>query len=259
MQDSKAFERKPRTMLIAGQNETVRKTASQHGFPATVGLIGCVALIIADKKSNVSLTHVDSSTDLSFIAGEIEFMDGEFTIDLIRGKGELYREILAVLEAMGFSDIQPSGKNRVVESNEGTVVFNYLKGVPQVFSFNDFKDIATPGVQPGATNRLHSLGYNAQTCVADPLKFQLRVYTRQLNHCLSSVASALPVLVHDASGWLETDVQIDREVQVILDKGKIGQDRFFSSGKMDLFHYIYPSYKALVEHLESETKIAHGI
>ena len=46
MYSSKTSERPPRTMLIAGQNETVRKTVAQSGFPATVGLQGCVAVII---------------------------------------------------------------------------------------------------------------------------------------------------------------------------------------------------------------------
>ncbi|CAM2850608.1 Uncharacterised protein [Legionella steigerwaltii] len=60
MEEKKVSEREPRVMWIAGQNETVRKTAAQKGFPATVGLEGCVALIIADKKGNVSITHVDA-------------------------------------------------------------------------------------------------------------------------------------------------------------------------------------------------------
>ena len=72
MYSSKTSERPPRTMLIAGQNETVRKTVAQSGFPATVGLQGCVAVIIADKKGNVSLTHADADTDLSFISREVE-------------------------------------------------------------------------------------------------------------------------------------------------------------------------------------------
>ncbi len=253
---SKVSEREPRTMIIAGQNETVRKTASQKGFPATVGLEGCVALIIADKKGNVSLTHVDADTDLSFITDEIKLMDGEFTIDVIKKprKGELDLKIIGALDEMGLSAIPSSSKNRVVESDEGTVLYNYLKGVPQTFSFDDFKDIATPGIQPGPMNKLHTLGYHVQTCVDDPLKFQLRVYSRQLNQCLSSKAKDLPLLVHDDSGWLETEMEIDKEVQLILDKGKIRQDTFFSSGKRDSFNHVYPRYKALVEHLDLETK-----
>ncbi|WP_237759443.1 hypothetical protein [Legionella parisiensis] len=43
-----------------------------------------MAIIIADKKGNVSLTHVDADTELSFIKDEIAFMDGECTIDIIK-------------------------------------------------------------------------------------------------------------------------------------------------------------------------------
>jgi len=239
-------------MWIAGQNETVRKTASQTGFPATVGLEGCVALIIADKKGNVSITHVDAGTDLSFIKGEVAFMEGEFTIDLIKkpGKGELDQKILGALAEMGLSEVPSSGKKRVVESGEGTVVYNYLKKVPQLFSFNDFKEIATPGVVPKTTNKLQQLGYSAETCVDDPLKFQLRVYSRQLNQALSS-NDALPVLVHDESGWLETEIKLDKEVELIISKGGMGHSSsLFQSPKMQSLSHVLPRYMALVKHLE---------
>ncbi|KTD69183.1 MULTISPECIES: hypothetical protein [Legionella] len=252
----KDTEREPRVMLIAGQNETVRKMESQKGFPATVGLEGCVALIIADKKGNASITHVDADTDLSFIKHEVAFMDGDFTIDLIKrpGKGELYLKVLAALDEQGLSEIPPSGKQRVVDSDEGTVVYNYLKKVPQVFSFNDFKEIATPGVLPKATNRLHTLGYTAETCVNDPLRFQLRVYSRQLNQALSSKATALPVLVHDASGWLDTEVAIDKEVELIISKGEVHHESFFQPSKMLSLNHVLPRYNALMKHLESQKK-----
>ncbi|MCE0721781.1 hypothetical protein [Legionella resiliens] len=254
MYENKMTEREPRVMWIAGQNETVRKMAAQKGFPATVGLEGCVAIIIADKKGNVSLTHVDSDTDLSFIMGEVALMDGEFTIDLIKksGKGELDQKILKALDKMGFSEVPSSGKHRVVESNEGTVVYNYLKKVPQVFSFNDFKEIATPGVTPKETNKLYTLGYSAETCLADPLRFQLRVYSRQLNQALSSKATALPMLVHDASGWHETEMKLDKEVELILNKGDVHHHSFFQSSKMHSLSYVSPRYTSLMKYLESQ-------
>ncbi|WED43685.1 hypothetical protein [Legionella cardiaca] len=209
MYSNKSHEHDSRIMWVAGQNETVRKTAEQKGFPATVGLEGCVAIIFADKKGNVSLTHVDSDTDLSFIKVEISFMEGEFTIDVIKkpNKGQLDLKVLATLAAMGLSQSASSTAHRVIESNEGTVVYNYLKRVPQSFSFADFKEIATPGVTAQKTNKLFLLGYSPQTCEDDPLKFQLRVYSRQLNQALSSNPTALPLLVHDASGWLETECE----------------------------------------------------
>ncbi|WP_019215949.1 hypothetical protein [Legionella tunisiensis] len=219
MYTSKVSEHSPRTMLIAGQNETVRKNATQNGFPATVGLEGCVAVIIADKKGNVSLTHVDADTDLSFIKKEIEFMDGEFTIDLVKPKkGELHLKVLSRLDEDGLSKTPFSGKTRAVASGEGTVVYNYLKGAPQVFSFNDFKEIATPGMEPSKTNRLHALGYSVQTCVDNPMEFQLRVYTRQLNQALSSQPTTYPICVHDDSGWLKTEVNLEEEVRLLLEK-----------------------------------------
>lgn len=247
-------ERPSRTMWVAGQNETVRKTATQNGFPATVGLEGCVAIIIADNKGNVSITHVDADTDLSFIKNEIAFIDGEFTIDIIKktGKGALDLKVLTALDEMGLSQIHASGKKRVLESDEGTVLYNHLKKVPQVFSFNDFKEIATPGITPKETNKLFTLGYSVETCVADPLRFQLRVYSRQLNQALSSKSAALPVLVHDSSGWLETEMKIDKEVELILNKEEIQHQSFFQSSKMQSLNYVLPRYTALVKHLEAQ-------
>lgn len=256
MYSSKTSERPPRTMLIAGQNETVRKTVAQSGFPATVGLQGCVAVIIADKKGNVSLTHADADTDLSFISREIEFMDGEFTIDLIkqRDMGGLDLKILDLLDEEGLYKTKFSGKSRVLETDEGTVMYNYVKGVPQFFLFNEFKEIATPEVHPSQTNTLHKLRYNVQTCEADPMKFQLRVYTRQLNQALSSQPTAFPVLVHDASGWLKTEVSLEEEVSLVLKKGQPSRTSFFSPGKMASFSHVYPRYQALVEALEVPQK-----
>lgn len=241
-------------MLIAGQNETVRKTTTQKGFPATVGLEGCVALLIADKKANVSITHVDADTDLSFIKGEVAFMDGAFTIDLIKkpAKGQLDLKVLEALDEMGLSQIASSGAKRVVESVEGTVVYNYLRGIPQTFSFNDFIEIASPGVIPNAKNKLYTLGYRVETCSEDALRFQLRVYSRQLNQALSPKATALPLLVHDASGWVETEMNIDKEVELILAKGEPQHVSFFQSSKMHSLNYVLPRYTKLMKYLESQ-------
>ncbi|CAM2850579.1 Uncharacterised protein [Legionella steigerwaltii] len=196
------------------------------------------------------------NTDLSFIMNEVALMDGDYTIDLIKrpDKGELHLKVLAALEDLGLSKIPSSGKQRVIESDEGTVVYNYLKGVPQVFSFNDFKEIATPGMIPKETNKLHTLGYSAETCVDDPLRFQLRVYTRQLNQALSSKATALPVVVHDASGWLETDTKLDKEVELIVSKGAVHHDSFFQPSKMISLNHVLPRYIGLMKHLESLEK-----
>lgn len=258
MEEKKIIQREPRVMLIAGQNETVRKTATQKGFPATVGLEGCVALIIADKKGNVSITHVDADTDLSFIKGEVAFMDGAFTIDLIKkpAKGQLDLKILRAMDEMGLSQIPSSSEKRVVESGEGTVVYNYLQGVPQTFSFNDFIEIASPEVIPKATNKLYTLGYSVETCTEDALRFQLRVYSRQLNQALSPKATVLPVLVHDATGWLETEMKIDKEVELILAKGEPQQVSFFQSSKMRSLNYVLPRYTKLLKHLESQQQRA---
>ncbi|WP_069683367.1 hypothetical protein [Legionella parisiensis] len=215
-----------------------------------------MAIIIADKKGNVSLTHVDADTELSFIKDEIAFMDGECTIDIIKktGKGALDLKVLMALDEMGFSQIPGSNKKKVLESNEGTVLYNHLKDAPQVFSFNDFKEIATPGSTPKETNKLFTLGYSVETCTADPLRFQLRVYSRQLNQALSSKSTALPVLVHDSSGWLETEMKIDKEVELILNKGEIQHQLFFQSSKMQSLNYVLPRHTSLVKHLESQEK-----
>ena len=191
------FSRPPRMMLIAGQNETVRKNSGQEGFVATIGLFGCVALIIADTKRNVSLTHVDGDTDLSFILEEVALMDGEFTIHLVKGPGssELDLKVLSKLEEV----LSPkySSTAKVLESPERTVMYNHLKGVPQLFSFQDFCEISSPGYQPRMSNNLFKLGYSVQNCEAHPPKFQLRIYIRQLNQALSNHRCVPPLLVHD--------------------------------------------------------------
>ncbi|WP_454780355.1 hypothetical protein [Legionella sp. WA2022007384] len=260
MYNSKIYEQEPRVMWIAGQNETIRKTAMQNGFPATVGLEGCVAIIFADKKGNVSLTHVDTDTDLSFIKREVAFMDGPFTIDLIKktGKGDLDLKIIMFLDDAGLSKIPSSNPNRVAENDEGTVVYNYLKKVPQCFSFNDFKELAIPGITPRETNKLLTLGYSVQTCIADPLRFQLRIYSRQLNQALSTKAITLPLLVHDASGWLQTEMNIDEEVEVILKGIKTYNNSFFYTNKLTSLSYVLPRYLSLKDRLESlENKLSY--
>ena len=68
----------------------------------------------------ISLTLVDSDTDLSFIEGEIHFL------------GELYLKVQWYLEKM------PCPKATLLSSPEGAVVFNYLKSQPQVFRMSDF-------------------------------------------------------------------------------------------------------------------------
>ena len=75
-----------RIIKLAAQNETVRSTAGEHTDLATIGLTGCVAVIIKDDKRNQSLTHVDISTDLAFIKDEINTSLNE--------KKLLYKELL---------------------------------------------------------------------------------------------------------------------------------------------------------------------
>ncbi|NBX85419.1 MAG: hypothetical protein EBQ95_07420, partial [Gammaproteobacteria bacterium] len=140
-----------REMVIANQNETIRKQASQENvFLATVGLMGCVGVIFHNPEIGlVSLTHVDTNTDLSFMAQERAWVGTPCNVFIIKNRADLYILVQSALTILGVSHIQ------MMDSVEGTVVFNHQKGVPQFFKMEEFINLTMPGSVPRADNKLH--------------------------------------------------------------------------------------------------------
>ncbi len=120
------------SIIICGQNETVRKSVDQRNIRlCTMGLKSCVAVIITDKSGNISLTHVDGNTDLSFIPKEItEFMKGGYNIDVVAVDGLMGEYVATKVSAYlkeSFPTINNSkGNQNIRKIKEST---DYSRGV----------------------------------------------------------------------------------------------------------------------------------
>jgi hypothetical protein len=139
--------------------------------------------------------------------------------------------------------------SKVLESPERTVMYNHLKGVPQLFSFQDFCEISSPGYQPRKANNLFKLGYSVQNCEPHPPKFQLRIYIRQLNQALSNHRCVPPLLVHDGSGWIKSPVHLEEDARNELERAKVRSITFFNSDCEHSFHHVYPRYIELLKQI----------
>lgn len=74
-----------RHLLHCAQGETLRFYNNGRMFDCDLGTLGidsCVVVVLRDKKGNISLSHIDKTADLSFIAREAAIMQGEYTIDV---------------------------------------------------------------------------------------------------------------------------------------------------------------------------------
>jgi hypothetical protein len=230
-----------RHMIVANQNETVRKVLAQEDvFLATIGLQGCVAVIMQGLDGKISLTHVDTDTDLRFIEGEIHFLGEVSALWIVKKPkcGELDLKVQWYLEKGSLP------KATLLSSPEGTVVFNHLKSVPQVFRMSDFIELQTSEVAPSAANKLHALGYQPRLCHENLLLNQLRTYTRQLNCAASQVANHSPLLVHDESGWLATILELEADVEGNIQRQEIS---FFRQASLS---YVWPRYQHLLKVIE---------
>lgn len=235
-----------RTLILAGQHETIRKYPEEDLFLGTIGLVNCVAVIIADKEGMVSLTHVDSNTDLSFINDELELMGKEFKIYLIKNTrmtGDLDVYIQGYLYAKGLSA-------EIQSSSEGTVLFNHRKYTPQIFKMTDFFEIVQ--TKPVSShNILAKLGYSIQFYSGDALKFQLRTYSRQLNQALSETALQKPLLVYSKHSWKDAEVKLNADSQKkIAIYAAIKKLKFSNPDSAKTFEYVYPRYLNLLKSVE---------
>jgi hypothetical protein len=62
--------------------------------------------------------------------------------------------------------------------------------------------------------------------------------------------------VHDATGCLEKEMKVDKEVEQIINKGDIGHNSsFFQSSKMQSLKHVLPRYQDLLAYLGSWEKM----
>jgi hypothetical protein len=180
----------------------------------------------------VSLTHVDANTDLSFMAQEKAWVGTPCQVFIIKNRAELYIPVQAALTVLGVSHIQ------MMDSVEGTVVFNHRKGVPQFFKMEEFINLTMPGSVPRADNKLHQLGYHP-TFSEERLELsQKRTYERQLNAAASKIASHYPLLVHQEMGWVPTTYALASDVQENIEQGIVHSSRSVA--------YVWPRYQQLL-------------
>lgn len=223
-----------REMVVANQNETIRKDSSQENvFLASIGLMGCVGVIFYNPESGlVSLTHVDADTDLNFMEQEQAWVGKPCQVFIIKNKAELYIPVHARLMLLGLSNIQ------VMDSGEGTVVFNHRKGVPQFFKMQEFIHLSIPGSVPRADNKLHQLGYHPTFSEVRLELSQKRTYERQLNAAASKIASHYPLLVHQETGWIPTTYSLASDVQTNIEHGLVTSSWSVA--------YVWPRYQQLL-------------
>lgn len=239
--------RESRLMVVAGQNETLRKSSDADVYLATIGLNGCVALIISDEKGTVSLTHIDRNTDLSFIADELKIMSGNVQIYLVKrkGTGDLSLVIRNVILNLNL-DKSTHTLHPIKESEEGTILVHSKKRVPQSFSMRDFIEITNPHIPQSPDNKLNELGYRVELCTPDPLEYQRRIYVRQLNAVLAD--RARPLLVYN-NGWIETRQELAPQTRVFVETGRVGSATpgLFDQYEIGSLNYVRPRYLALMQ------------
>jgi hypothetical protein len=230
-----------REMVVANQNETVRKDNTQaQVYLATIGLMSCVAVLFySPTTARVSLTHADANTDLNFLAQEHDWVGADSQVFMIKNKGDFYLPVQAMLMALGVSNIA------VQASPEGTVVFNHVKASPQFFKMKDFINLSIPGEMPTSDNKLYELKYHPTFSEPNMLLVQKRTYMRQLNGAASLISSHLPLVVHQETGWLSTSYELGPDVISRISNGKIA-----NRAALDSIHYVWPRYQILLSAIQ---------
>ena len=86
---------KQRTIIMANQCETIRKTKDQINLDlATQGMTICIAVYITDKIGNASLTHMDAGTSLDFIEREIQWIKDQNVATDFRIKNDVMIHVI---------------------------------------------------------------------------------------------------------------------------------------------------------------------
>lgn len=228
-----------RDLVVLGQNETGRSSGSQANvYLSTVGLFGCVAVIFySEQTKRISLTHADTKTDFHFLLNELTWVGKEnCKVFLIKNQGELaFLFRLALIQA---------GVSQVTEqySEQGTVVFNHTKRVPQFFLQSDFVELTLPKKVPNPGNKLHTLKYQPRY-MQNPVIFQKNTYIRQLHVAISDVCSHYPILAFNESGWSKFELELASDVMSKIEKNEIKKSALPS------FTYVWERYQALMSKL----------
>lgn len=228
-----------RDLVVLGQNETGRSSGSQANvYLSTVGLFGCVAVIFySEETKRISLTHADTKTDFHFLLNEWTWVGKEdCKVFLIKNKGDL---AVLIRRALIKADV-----SQVTEqySEQGTVVFNHTKRVPQFFSQSDFVELTLPKKVPNPGNKLHTLKYQPRY-MQDPVIAQKNTYIRQLNAAISDVCSHYPILAFNESGWSKFQLELASDVMSKIEKNEIKESALPS------FTYVWGRYQTLISQL----------
>lgn len=193
-------------LALAEQNETVRKSGVENTSLATFGLKSCVAVIFADRTGNVSLTHVDMLTDLSFIQDEAKFMHGDFTIDVVAVD---HPDNLAKLPTQVLSHLKTEFP--LVTNSKGKQEVRKIKYTPD-YSKGVLIDCSTLGQislkQP--TWEELKVEFKAIEAGHHP---QIRIYEQQLRQFFPQLGSRKPNLIYDQKQWAVDSTALDPRVQ----------------------------------------------
>lgn len=199
-------------IIIAFQNETIRKRSGDDVLLATIGLMANEAVIIQDQKGNASLTHVNYCTNLEFIKNEIKFMDGKYTIDIVKNMNELENPFLMIrqkLEEFGLGSILNSkGTKDIRNTKHGTVL---LQGTTLFTpTAKDIEELECGKVSADNKFKNHTV---------DPLTLEesLKIYARQINIFFSSKKEQFPVVKYDNKHYDQSPVLLIPEAQKFLD------------------------------------------
>jgi hypothetical protein len=228
-----------RNLVVLGQNETGRaSTDHENTYLSTIGLHGCVAVIFySEETGRISLTHADTKTDHAFLSEELKWVGEEnCMVFLIKNRGDLATLIRMALMQRGVSKITEH------TSEQGTVVFNHKKGVPQFFAQSDFLELVSHIKESNPENKLRRLNYQP-SYMNNPFVAQVHTYARQLNAVVSTVCSHHPILAFDVLNWCKYELELASDVL-----SKI-QAKKFSQSTLEIVEYVWPRYQKLISQM----------
>lgn len=191
-----------KNIFTAAQNETVRKKSGDKDAQLLIiGLINCVGVLIKDEHGNASLTHVDKNTDLDFIRDEVAFMEGEYTIDIIKDKdnpSDLPAKVSRYLEIKYPDILNSKGNKEIRRTQKQCVLFNgeSLKIADPYFVAEN----TTPGARISDENPFKREEYTIHLG-NEKKPFQSRIYNHQIYCYLKPNTTRKPDVVYDGEKW----------------------------------------------------------
>lgn len=215
----------PRTIIVAGQNETVRKKSEQTEVDlATIGLMSCVAIIIADKHGNASLTHVDDGTDLDFIQTELLAIPGS-TLDIVKSAdstSDLDQKVCEKLHDLGLDSTPSSGAKRIRTVKDHTILLRDGKMLqPKMAYLTEL--LTVPLYGEGAISSDNPLKQDrAETCSNNPVHAQGDTYITQLNGLF---VKRLPKIIYDGVNFFREPTKVLSETKKFFERYPLTQIR----------------------------------